>query len=412
MLALALGLGALVWSCESEQTGYEVVIPLIGPTEFQETSCEISGDICSTDDDCVDEDGLFVGPCTKTLTPLEPITVQVSLSPGSPSYTLPVPNTASWIAPLAVRTYSDELPISIQMDNFSLEGGPVDISVRIFSRIGRITGRNLDYVPVTPTSCSFTLSDGATGDDFANGIQTCLSDWIGENSAPLEFDMEVSSSAGAAAKSGFALKQQGYMLSGQETLSTVKECEVKDPVDALEAFDEGSDFFERLECKGLSFTGSGYTDDPISISGGAVVYDRCGNALAQGKLLKKELPGKSNYEIKVVEIDDGVQVETGVLEVEFTPGPEAFVQSLVFAAAGDCSDGDPVEAKGYAVAWWEHCRVTEPPPEVEERNGNINWGASGFCSVAGDSGSDGGVPPDGGLDGGVDGGFDGGTGED
>jgi hypothetical protein len=389
MLLVALGLGALLWSCESEEVGYDVAIPLIGPTEFQETSCEISGDICSTDDDCVDEDGLFVGPCTKTLKRLEPITVQVSLSPGSPSFTLPVPDTASWIAPLNVRTYSDELPISIQMDNFSLEGGPVDISVRVFSRIGRITGRNLDYVPVTPASCLFTLADGATGDDFANGIQTCLSDWIGENGAPLEFDIEVTSSEGAAAKSGFGLKQAGYDLSGFKTLSTVKQCEVKDPVDALEAINEGSDFFELLECEGLSFTGDGFTDDPIEISGGAVVYDRCGNALAQGDLLKEELP-IGPYEVRVSETDDGVEVETGVLDVVFTPDAEAFIEALGFAAAGDCKEGAPVGDEGYAIAWWEHCRVTEPPPEEEERTGYIQWGASGFCPVADDSGGGGG----------------------
>jgi len=385
-MAIAVALSSLLWSCESEQTGYDVTIPLIGPTEFQETSCEISGDICSTDNDCLDEEEFNVGPCTKTLTPLEPITVQVSLSPGSPSYTLPVPDTASWIAPLAVRTYSDELPISIQMDNFSLEGGPVDISVRIFSRIGRITGRNLDYVPVTPASCSFTLSDGATGDDFANGIQTCLSDWIGENGAPLEFDIEVTSSEGAAAKSGFGLKQQGYMLSGRKELSTVNDCEVKKPEDVLEAIKEGGDFFELLECQDLSFSGSGETKKPIEISGGAVVYDRCGNALARGDLKKKELPIGA-YQVRVSQIGDGAEVESGILDVVFTPNAEVFVESLVFAAAGDCRAGEPVSDEGYAVAWWDHCRVTKPPPEQELREGFIEWGAKGFCSVAEDSGA-------------------------
>ena len=379
------------WSCESEQVGYEVTIPLFGPTEFQETSCEISGDICSTDDDCVDEDGLFVGPCTKTLEVLEPIAFDVTLTPSTPSYRLPVPNTASWIAPLNVRTYSDELPISIQMDNFSLENGPVDISVRVFSRIGRITGRNLDYMPVTPDSCTFRVSEGPTaGEDFANGIQTCLSDWIGENGAPLEFDMEVTSSAGpapasAALEPGFGPKQQQptYRLSGFETLSTVDECEVQGPEDALEAGREGSDFFELLECEGLTFTGSGFTDDPLSsMSGGAVIYDRCGNALAQGNLLDKALdPGP--YQIVLSETDGGISEDTGVLEVEFEPNAEAFLEALGLAAAGDCVAGTQVEEEGYAVAWWNHCGPTSP------RTGYIEWGATGFCPVAEDSGTGG-----------------------
>ena len=100
MLLVALGLGALLWSCESEQTGYDVTIPLIGPIEFEETSCEISGDICSTDDDCVDEDGLFVGPCTKTLTHSNRSRSRFRLvAEAAPSYTLAFAetDTAGWI---------------------------------------------------------------------------------------------------------------------------------------------------------------------------------------------------------------------------------------------------------------------------------------------------------------------------
>ena len=390
-LVAMLGLGALLWSCESEQAGFEVTLPLLGPTEFDEMSCEISGDICSTNDDCFDEEGLPVGPCTPTLKRLEPITVQVSLSPSSPSFTLPAPDTASWIAPLNVRTYSDELPISIQMDDFSLEGAPVDISVRVFSRIGRITGRDLDYVPVTPDSCAFTLSDGATGDDFAGGIQTCLSDWIGENGAPLEFDMEVTSAPGAKAKSGFGLKQEQYELSGTLPLMTVRQCDVRDPVDALEAISEGSDFFGLLECNDLSFSGGGEitTEPSRSLSGGAIVYDRCGTFLAQGNLLQGVLPGDSKYSIEI----SAEGVDSGDLKVAFTPDPDpqVFVQALVFAGSGDCADPDasPVQDEGYAIAWWENCRVTEPPPEEEKSEGNIFWGASGLCKRAGDSGGTG-----------------------
>jgi len=44
-MAIAVALSSLLWGCESEHTGYDVAIPLIGPLEFDETSCEISGDI-------------------------------------------------------------------------------------------------------------------------------------------------------------------------------------------------------------------------------------------------------------------------------------------------------------------------------------------------------------------------------
>ena len=87
-LVVAVALSSLLWSCESEQTGYDVTLPLIGPMEFDETSCEVSGDVCSTDNDCFDEDGFNVGPCTKTMEELAAITVPVSLSPSNPSYTL------------------------------------------------------------------------------------------------------------------------------------------------------------------------------------------------------------------------------------------------------------------------------------------------------------------------------------
>jgi hypothetical protein len=131
-LVVAVVLVPLVWSCESEQTGYDVRIPLIGPMEFDETSCEVSGDICSTDDDCFD-----AGPCTKTMEVVEAITVAVSLSPGSPSYTLPTLDTSRWIAPFAVQQSGRGFPVDMTMDDFSLQDGPVDISVRIFSRISR-----------------------------------------------------------------------------------------------------------------------------------------------------------------------------------------------------------------------------------------------------------------------------------
>lgn len=387
-LVAAVVLAPLLWSCESEQTGYDVEIPLIGPTEFDGTSCEVSGDTCSTDADCIDEDGFNDGPCTKTLKVLEPITVAVSLSPASPSYTLPTIDTSRWIAPFAVQQSGRGLPIDMTMDNFSLQGGPVDISVRIFSRIGRIMGQNLGYQPVTPSSCTFTLNDGATGEDYAGGILTCLGDWIDQNGAPLEFDMEVTSSAGAAAagtaaKSGFGLKQLGdYLVEGEwKQLTSEDECENEETDDVLEAIEEGEDFFGLLSCKDLTFTGQGTTDQEITISGGATVWDRCGNSLADGLLLKTGL-GPGTYTVTVYAADNVVEVEQDVPAV-FLPSPDEFVEALLSAAAGRCVSGTPVEDSGYAVAWWDHCGP-EPPPT---RTGSIGFSAAGFCEVDDGSGA-------------------------
>lgn len=390
-LVLAAALAFVLWSCDSEQTGYNVVIPLIGPIEFDETSCEVSGDICSTDDDCFDEDGFNVGPCTDTMTPLEPITVSVSLSPSNPSYTLATPDTAAWIAPFAVQQLSDEsLPIRMTMESFSLQGGPVTVSVRIFSRIGLILGQDADYEPVTPSSCSFTLDTGSTGQDYADGINACLSDWIAENGAPVEFDMEVSSSSGAALataalKSGFGLKQeQDYLVTGSWTMETENPCEKDYSNEVLEAVEEGNDFFGLLECSDLSFEGSGTTDQPITISGGAGIWDRCNNFLAVGGLLRSTLQ-QGTYTVTVYEEGMVVDVEQDV-PVVFLPSAESFAESLLSAAAGNCRSGAPLADSGYAIAWWDHCAATDPPPDL--RTGSIEFGAQGFCSVAGGSDQD------------------------
>ena len=293
MLALALGLGALVWSCESEQTGYDVTLPLIGPMEFDETSCEISGDVCSTDDDCVDEDGFNVGPCTMTLTPIEAITV--SLSPSNPSYTLPAFETARWLAPLAVLQNTDTNPIALTTENFQITGGPITLSVRPFSQNGLILGRDANYEPNdlqgAGEPCRFTLDDSATGQDYSDGITACLSAWVKENGAPLEFDIEVTSSAGgapsasASARSGFGLKQESYTINADDTWSTDQACPGQSSDDVLDAVAEGNDFFSLIDCnERLEFEGGGKTDREISISGVATVYDKCGNQLSTAKL--------------------------------------------------------------------------------------------------------------------------------
>jgi len=386
-LVVAVALGSLLWSCESEQTGYDVAIPLIGPIEFDETSCEVSGDICSSDDDCVDEDGFNVGPCTKTMEELEPITVAVSLSPSSPSYTLSFVDTAGWTNLFVAQQFSDgELPeqlrIVMTMDDFSLQGAPVTIGVRIFSRVGLIVGRNADYQPVTPSSCTFTLADGATGQDYADGINTCLSDWITENGAPVEFDMEVTSSPGATAKSGLGEKQlEEYMVDGRWDMTSDNPCDVGGTDDVLEAVREGEGFFAQLACEDLKLVGSGQTDQSIGIVGGAVVWDRCGN-FSGAILLPTGLPGGPTvYTITVAE-----SAVDGDVPVVFLPTGVDFTESLLGAASGRCLSGTPDSSfeDGRGLAGWLHCGAAPPPP----RTGYIEVSASGFCEVVKGTGGD------------------------
>ena len=170
MLVATLGLGALLWSCESEQTGYEVAIPLIGPMEFNETSCDVSGDICSTNDDCFDEDGFDVGPCTKTMKSFEPLQYDVSLTPSTPSFTFPaLADTRGWASLLAALQNTDGDPISLATQNFSVTGGPVTLSVRPFSRNGLYFGRDAGFVPNDDlTQCKDIAV--ANAQDYTDGI--------------------------------------------------------------------------------------------------------------------------------------------------------------------------------------------------------------------------------------------------
>jgi hypothetical protein len=394
-----MAVGALMWSCESEQNGYEVALPLIGPTEFDGTSCEGSGDVCSTDAECIDEDGFDDGPCTKTLTPFEPITYSFSLSPGNPSYTFPPVDTSRWVSPLTVLQNADSSPIVITSEGFSVTGGPVTLSVRPFSRLGLIIGQNADYVPVSPASCTFTLDDGSTADDYTSGISTCLRDWVKQNGVPVEFDVEVSSSAGAAAKSGIGLKQDGnYTVTGGDSWETDQKCEGQGSYEVLDAVGEGSDFFDALTCNALSFSGRGQSSEEIEVFGVAAVFDACGTWLSLGSVGSaigdRINVGPGEFSVTVYESND-FEPSADDVPVTMLPSPRGFVESLLFAGSGECLlggqppsnplTGEPAE--GFALAAWEHCSEDEPDPP---RTGNMEYTANGFCPVgqgsAGESG--------------------------
>jgi photosystem II stability/assembly factor-like uncharacterized protein len=97
--------------------------------------------------------------------------------------------------------------------------GAVDFVARVLSSY--ISGRSRDYVPVSPPSCSFQLDPNTatlpeTGDEFAQHINQCLSDWIVENGVPQESDVQVTASwaPASANKSGFSTKATTNELYG------------------------------------------------------------------------------------------------------------------------------------------------------------------------------------------------------
>lgn len=378
----AIGLMALLWSCESEQVGYDVSIPLLGPTEFQQTSCEDSGDLCTSDDECFDEDGFFVGPCTKTMKELGAITVPVSLSPSNPSYTLGAEDTSGWTTLFLAQQFADgELPEGARtvmtMDGFSLQGAPVTIGVRIFSRIGLIAGRPTSYQPVTPSSCTFALDDASTGEDYADGINTCLSDWIADNGAPLDFDMEVSSSFGAAANLGVGQKQLEQALVGTFEMLSGSPCDYQVTDEVLDAVKEGEDFLAGLACGGLRVSGTATTEQDLDlIAGGALIWDSCGDETTASFGAESLEPG--DYTIAV---ETGSDV-TADIPVEFEPEGVDFADALLIAANGDCADETKTPTPGteQGYAGWIYCAPRPEPPA-----GSLTVNAAGFCSVAEDS---------------------------
>ena len=76
------------------------------------------------------------------------------------------------------------------------------------------------------------------------------------------------------------------------------------------------------------------------------------------------------------------------MPVTFEGGSQEFLRKLFLAAAGVCDGASDVAIDGrdigYAIAVWEHC-----VPSGESANGNINFGATGFCPVAEESGGTG-----------------------
>lgn len=352
MLVLASSCG------ESEQNGYEVAIPLLQPIEFEE------------------------------MEELPAIQMPISLSATNPTQRLFV-NAPEWTNLFLAQQFAEgDVPegqrINMAMRNTSFQGDPVTISVLVESKAGLIVGRPTDYVPTTPSACTFDLDSSSSGDDYAQGINDCLAAWIDENGSPVDFDMQVtatprSTSALASLTPSVGPKQnQGsFSYSGEWEMSSENECEVDGTDDVLEAIEEGSDFFELLECSDLELTGVGTTDYPIDIVGAAAVWDACGNPTV-GVLLPTSLsPGEY-----FVALRGSSDVAVGAQNVPVVLFPDGIVltERLISAANGLCSGPNTTptgQARG--IAGWTHCGPIDPP---EARTGRMRVDAAGFCSVA------------------------------
>jgi hypothetical protein len=355
---LAVGLAGLMWSCSSSnQNGYEVEIPVI--------------------------DAPNLNGQEKTL---PPISVPVSLSESNPSYDLGFAQTRGYAGLLrTLRAGDGSSPLIMSMDGLSFQAdGTVDFFVRVFSRIGRISGRPLDYQPVNPASCTFTLDPNTASDagsEYANNVSQCVADWIRENGVPYEFDMQVTSAGAggslpaAVAKSGFVKKANAsfYLFSGNWNMRSENPCDFGLDLEVLDAVIEGEDFFGLLDCGTLGLAGVGNTDSIIVIAGGASIWDACGNELNYAELPATVLlPG--TYGILVAADQNTVQTQQNIIIDFFGNDPATFTEDLLSAASGACANGPDVDGTGFAIVDWVHCG--EVP-----RMGNIKVVAAGFCSA-------------------------------
>lgn len=354
---VAVGFMAALLSCSSsDQVGYDVKINLIPPTE------------------------------TNAQNPLPSIEVPVSLSPSNPMYSLGFVDYR-WPAGLnreAARR-GDGLPagFDMSMDQFALTGdGTVDFVVRVLSQTGYISGRDRNYVPVSPPSCSFTLDPNtATGADYAQNINQCLSDWLVENGVPQQFDMEVTafgaSASAAAIKSGFATKATAtnWGLSGMLLMAGPSECDAENDEEVLDAVKEGEDIFGLLDCRTLEVTGEGTTSVSAEITGRADIWDACDQHLSWAIMQRTEVPG-GDYTIA----PEGVTVDgmTAQVPVSFyEKDSKKFFNALNEAGLGNCAGGNTPEpgAEGRAVIQWTVCGQTP-------RTGTIGIVAEGTCSLS------------------------------
>ncbi|MBT8470674.1 MAG: hypothetical protein KJN97_18150, partial [Deltaproteobacteria bacterium] len=150
-------------------------------------------------------------------------------------------------------------------------------------------------------------------------------------------------------------------------------CDFGLDLEVLDAIIEGEDFFGLLNCSALALAGEGDTDSIIVLSGGASIWDACGNFLNYAEIPATVFaPG--TYFIYSTADQSGTRTVQNVTVDFLKDDPREFTEDLLSAASGACADGLDVDNMGFAVVDWVHCG--EVP-----REGQIRVAAAGFCSA-------------------------------
>jgi hypothetical protein len=337
---LLAGLAALLLHCgSSDQRGYDVDLIVVPET------------------------------AANAQNPLPDIQVPVQLSPTRPSYILTNVATVGWYAQLRregqLRAAGADpgFDMIMDLDSFTADG-PVSFAVRVYSQTGFVSGRDVGYIPVSPERCSFTLAPGAAaGEEYAEHLNSCLSDWIVENGVPQQFNMEVSSSL---------VSGTDYLFAGNWTMKSDAACDSGVEGDEFTDISEGGEIFSALDCSGLMLRGEGITDTEVTVGGGADVWDACGNYISSADIVPQPAaPG--TYRIMDAADDFGGGFVSDVI-IDFEDGVDVFMEGLFGAADGQCAMGGipAPDATGRAVFDWTVCG--DAP-----RRGSIKMAIQGNC---------------------------------
>ena len=307
---------------------------------------------------------------TNAQNPLPNLQVPVHLSPANPSYILTNVATRGWFAQLRregqrrAAGADPGLDMIMVLHSFAADG-PLRFTVRVYAQTGFVSGRDLGYIPVSPESCSFTLDPSTSdGGEYAEHINTCLSDWIVTNGIPQQFNMEVSSSLASGAD---------YSFAGIWTMRSDAACDSGVDERLVRSISEAGEVFSALDCSGLMLRGEGSADVAVTVSGGADIWDACGNYITGAEILPQG-PAPSTYRIMDEGDDFGGNGFVSDVIIDFDDGVDGFMGALFRAADGQCAmGGTPApDAMGKALLDWSVCG--DAP-----RRGSIEFAVQGNC---------------------------------
>lgn len=321
--------------------------------------------------------------------PLADLERRIALSSSSPTYSLDLSefDAQSWTALFVAQQLAEgEVPeghrIQMSMDNVSFEGDAVTISVRIVATEGLIVGRDADYVPTAPDVCTFGLDRNSSGDDYARGVNECLTAWISDNGSPVGFGMEVTATPVAAAGSpsfepGVNPQQfeESFRYTGDWTMRSTNPCALSSPSAGLRNIRD-PDFLNRIECETLEVRGAGETDFPIDIAGATASWDACGNATVAGLRPTSLASGA----FTVAEEGSGSAESQNVVPVVLLPDDITFTERALAFGRESCSGPNTTPTmQARTLSRWSQCGPIDPP-EVPTETMTVD--AASFCTLA------------------------------